>query len=501
MSDLKKRIGIYLYPAFKLYNRIKIPLIKYPQSEGIYNSIHVDTMMAYNKTRLWGAKKIFCYNPFVNLFFNTSGNAIACCRSHENILGSYPENSIKEIWTGEKIQSLRNRMLHNDLSMGCAYCALQLDSKRYLNLPSAHAEEFANSKNFKYPRIIELELSNSCNLECVMCSGRVSSAIRQNREYKKPIHMPYDHNFTEQLKEFLPHLKQAHFFGGEPFLIPLYYKIWDDIININPKIELFTVTNGTILNDRIRNIIRKTNFNIVVSLDSLNKERAEFIRKGSNFDAVMTNIKEFINLSKKNICISHTPMTINWFETPDIIKYCNSVIANVNLSYVTNPPKFALWSLMPEKLDEIYKFYNNVKWDGYNTKFIIQYNIRVFEELKNQILFFKNRNTQILNSFTDIDKEWKDELSKVLHFLLEIKTNASEEPHALENFINYFVGLTSKITPSPWSLNNIKKITASLDDKNIVNSKDFKSYLNKPELLQDFFDSYSQSDFFAEYYG
>lgn len=398
MNDIRKKIGIAIYPAWRVFNSIKSNFLNYPKSGNNYNSISSKIMIEFNKYRFYGSKKLFCYNPFVNLFFNTYGNGIACCRSHKNVLGSYPQQTIKEIWFGEKAEKLRNHMLHNDLSMGCDYCKFQIDSKRFHGLPSMQSEQYSTTKIGNFPRIIEFELSNRCNLECIMCSGRVSSSIRQNRENLEPLPFPYDDNFVEQLKEFIPHLKQAYFFGGEPFLIEIYYKIWYEIIKINPKIELYAVTNGTIMNDRIISILKKTNFRITVSLDSLLKSKAEQIRVGCDFDVVLENIFKFTEYSGNRVSISHTPMTINCFETPDIIKFCNKNNFRINLSYVEYPANLALWGLMPDELDEIYSFYNGVEWDKRDENFISKYNIQVFNEWKEQIRFFRDKNKDILGS-------------------------------------------------------------------------------------------------------
>jgi hypothetical protein len=186
-------------------------LQRYPKSGNGFEAVSRETMSQYNSLRYHGAKKLFCYNPYVNIFFNVSGDAIACCRSHENILGTYPPQSIKEIWFGEKYEKMREHMLHNDLNMGCDYCKLQLESNRFHSMPSMIQDEFATSEKGIYPKTIELELSNKCNLECVMCSGRVSSSIRKNRENLPPLEIKYDDDFFQQLKEFIPHAENISF--------------------------------------------------------------------------------------------------------------------------------------------------------------------------------------------------------------------------------------------------------------------------------------------------
>jgi len=500
MGILRNKIGVILYPFYKRYNSIKSELITYPVSTAEYSSIAAEKMKEYNKVRFHGAKKLFCYNPFVNLFFDTSGNAIACCRSHQNVLGTYPQQSVREIWFGKNAEKMRLHMLHNDLSMGCDYCKLQIESNRFHSLPSMHPEEFATSKKGGFPKIMEFELSNNCNLQCVMCSGRVSSAIRQNREQKEPLPMPYDDGFVEQLIEFIPHLEHAYFFGGEPFLVPIYYKIWDQIIRINPKIKLYAVTNGTVMNEKIKKIIQSTRFNIIVSLDSLVKEKAESIRAGCNFDEVMKNIQVFNNLTNRKISISHTPMTVNWNETPDIINFCNKINAIINLSYVEGPAKFALWSLMPDKLNEIFDFYNKVVWKENHKSFKAKYNIKVFNEWKHQVLFFKNRNQEILNSFPDLSNDWKTETEKIHQFFRNLKNSRIFDQQKLGKFMAVFETILSETAQTPWYLKSLKNITQSLSDPDIVNTPEFENYLDNPELLSQFFNESQQAEFFKDYY-
>lgn len=500
MDNLKRNIGTFLYPAFRKWNTIKSEFISYPHSTGPFTAIPEEKMRAYNKVRFHGAKKLFCYNPFVNLFFDTYGNAVACCRSHQNVLGSYPRQSIKEIWFGEKAEKMREHLRHNDLNMGCEYCQLQIKSNRFQGLPSMAIDKMASTKTGIFPRVIEFELSNRCNLQCEMCSGRVSSSIRKNRESLDPLPMPYDDDFVEQLKEFIPHLKQAYFYGGEPFLIPIYYKIWEQVMLLNPKVKLYAVTNGTIMNDSIRKIFRSLDFNVTVSLDSLDKTRAEKIRFGCNFNEVIKNIHEFNALTGRKISISHTPMTINWSETPDIIDFCNKINAIINLSYVEGPAKFALWSLMPDKLNEIFDFYNKVVWKENHNSFEAKYNINIFNEWKNQVLFFKNRNQEILNSFSNINAHWEAETGKIEQFFTSLKTIQTLDQNKLEKLVSVFRRILESTTHTPWYLKSLENITQSLSDVTIVSSPKFENYLNNPELLNHFFDETQQAEFFNGYY-
>jgi MoaA/NifB/PqqE/SkfB family radical SAM enzyme len=368
---------------YRQLNRIKILFLKYPTSQGAW-SLSEKQIKDFNKERYHGPKKLVCYNPFVNLYFNSRGQAVVCCRNQDTVLGNYPEQKIKEIWFGQNASDLREKLSSNDLSMGCQYCYHQIGTSRYHGLPSMHADRYATTKT-AYPKILELELSNKCNLQCIMCSGIVSSSIRKCRENLPELESKYDEQFVEQLKEFLPHAREIKFYGGEPFLIDLYYKIWDELLRIKSKAKLHVVTNGTVLNDKVRNYLKNLNFTITVSFDSMDKETFESIRVGADFDKVKANILEYNNLlGGRGLSLSLTPMQINCREVPVVIDFCNSLNATINLSFLENPRKFAIWIMSSYELKELENFYRSYEFkpaSSVNSK----YNFEVYSQFVSQI--------------------------------------------------------------------------------------------------------------------
>ncbi|MBU0764920.1 MAG: radical SAM protein, partial [Bacteroidetes bacterium] len=196
------------------------------------------------------------------------------------------------------------------------------------------------------------ELSNACNLECEMCSPVFSSKHNKQGRFRQV----YDNRFVDQLTEFIPNIVQARFFGGEPFLINIYFRIWEKIIELNPKCRITLQTNGTILNDKIKDLLNKGKFNIGISIDSLQKERYERIRKGADFEEVMKNIDYFTEYCHKKSSIlnfSVCPMTINWEEIPDLVDFCNDRKALIYFNTVFQPEYLSFLSLGSNDLDRI----------------------------------------------------------------------------------------------------------------------------------------------------
>ena len=364
---------------------------KIPNYSGEYNSIDPKIVKEYNKFRPSGYKKLICYVPFTNLSFTFDGRALACNYNFTAVLGKYPDNSIRDMWNSRQAKTFRDHMSCNDLSYGCDYCKNFLFSRKFSGLKPQVYDKYSNNRSLQYPRVLEFELSNLCNLECVMCNGGVSSAIRRNREKKEPLKNPYDSNFIFQLEEFIPHLKEAKFYGGEPFLIPAYFEIWDRIEKLNPGINIFTITNGTVLNDKIKKVLENNNFDLAISIDSIQKERFEKIRKNASFEEVMANLNyynDYCKKRKKVLSVSKTIMIENWEEIPSIVEFCNRIGAQVFFSYLERPKELSLKNLDAAELQEIYTTLNRNTFKG---KLPVQeYNIRCYFDIIKQIQYWIN---------------------------------------------------------------------------------------------------------------
>ena len=284
-----------------------------------YNIIH-----SFNKTRTLGAQRYLCYAPFTMMYFAFNGEVIACCHNRKHILGKYPGQNIKEIWEGTEFNKLREYIRNDDLSFGCDVCKYALLAE---NFDGAKNGLYDRYRVKKYPQIMEFELDNRCNLSCIICNDLFSSSIEKEMHGNKT-ESPYDENFVKQIIPYLTHLKQAKFYGGEPFLINIYYDIWEKMLEINPKIEIVIQTNGTILNDRIKKLMERGRFHINISIDSLNKENFEKIRKNADYKQTMNNVawfKEFSEHSHTHIGIIPTPNRLNWPDLPELVNWAGSI--------------------------------------------------------------------------------------------------------------------------------------------------------------------------------
>ena len=350
----------------------------------------------FNRFRPSGPKQIFCYLPYNSLTFSFGGQVFVCSYNRDVLLGKYPQNTIDEIWNGTEAKKLREYMFYNDLDYGCRHCKYFFDKGKFTNLRPLVFDKYYKNMKAEFPQVFEFELSNECNLECQMCHGEVSSSIRKNRDKLPPLPMYYDNAFVLQLEKYIPHLKEAKFYGGEPFLIPVYYTIWEKIKELNPQLDLFVITNGTHWNSKIEKLVNELNFDVAISIDAFDKEKVERIRKNVVYEKLMDNIYRFsavCNRKGKHLSLSFTMQKDNWEQFPHIISLCNKVNAYIYVSYLERPRQFILTALPKEELKKIRAHMEMFSFPGLTQK--ERHNARCFEDFKHYLdVYIQNSDTK-----------------------------------------------------------------------------------------------------------
>jgi len=345
----------------------------------------------YNQIRLEKANNKFCHAPFHTLVFLTYGKIQACFYNKRESLGIYPNETIRDVWFGDKIKILRKNINKNNLQYGCDDCLRQIQQKNFYSV-GAWRYDYLCTEEKKYPTSFEFQISNNCNLQCIMCNGELSNQIRSEREGSTNYKTPYNDEFIEQLREFIPHLKQASFTGGETFLIPIYYKIWDLMAELNPNIEIYISTNGTILTEKVKSYLKKLRFNFSISIDAVDEKIYSEIRQGANLKQTLENFSYCIEYSKSintSVNVKVCPLRNNIYHIPELINYFNRFDVPVILNNVYFPPYCTIWNLPSDKLDKIQNYLES------------KIEIGKSEEQKNNWNRYKNLINQISN--------WKEE--------------------------------------------------------------------------------------------
>lgn len=324
----------------------------YPKGNSIFKKMSInivdkfmnssDTISKFNKTRNKLYRNSLCHAPLNSIIFEPLGYVKNCCSSHEPI-GMYPDSKVINIINGETNAKIKNSLDKFVFPANCKDCDAMLKIGSFKNTMISFYDnsDFINSQGISD---IAFSLENTCNLKCIMCNSYKSS--------KHSLHNStigyYGIDFLKEIEPFLLNLRSANFSGGEPFLIEMNYKIWEFLIEHNPKCSINITTNGTVLNDKIKNMMSKGNFHFNVSIDAMDSKLYESIRIGANHENMQNNLNYFIQYSKDrdySLNLSICPMQINIEELPKIGKYANDNNLGFFFNPVIAPYELALWSL------------------------------------------------------------------------------------------------------------------------------------------------------------
>jgi MoaA/NifB/PqqE/SkfB family radical SAM enzyme len=312
----------------------------------------------YEKTRNFSDKAVraLCYAPHTNLYFDNFGSVRVCCYNVKYPAGNILHNSLDEIWQSAQIKILRDALKDYQFGPGCEFCEFRT-AETFANVSMRRFDEFSVSAEYpQWPQQMEFSISNVCNLECVMCRGLWSSAIRARREKLPPLPRLYGDAFFDSLWKYLPHLKRLRFLGGEPFLISEYYKLWDRMMAEGLPIPCHITTNGTQYDARIEQVMEKVPMSFAVSLDAATKETYESIRVNANYEEVMKNaarFRDYARARKTSFTLTYCLMRQNWHEFGDFCLLADSWDCPMWINTVVQPPEFGIYSLPVDELRKI----------------------------------------------------------------------------------------------------------------------------------------------------
>ncbi|WP_026374730.1 radical SAM protein [Aestuariibacter salexigens] len=164
-----------------------------------------------------------------------------------------------------------------------------------------------------YPKLLHVEMTTSCNLRCQMCS-----IVRPGRT-RKIQHL--DMEVMRRLEDILPFVTDTKMHGGgEPFLNPHIEKIIRTFQKYDVKLN--TVTNATLINEKLAKLIGLNFSTLTVSMDGASKEVFEYVRKRADYGKVIKAL-ELLNKYRHEdfkLIIGFVIMRCNAHELPDLVR-------------------------------------------------------------------------------------------------------------------------------------------------------------------------------------
>jgi molybdenum cofactor biosynthesis enzyme MoaA len=390
-----------------------------------------------------------CVYPWINLHTNTDGRCKLCCHIYSedyiNINGKAAvlgKDNWEEIWNGEHMQEVRNRMIAGSPLKECNRCyeheqkGLE-SSRQWANKTYA----MPSSTDVYNPTHLELRLGNHCNLKCNSCWSVSSDTIYKerkkimaneqvpdwlanqwNHEIRSVENFDWQWFETDEFRRFVdsvaPTLKRLYLTGGEPTLIDANLYIINKLVEVgNKDCYVSWTTNMTTWPLEFYNKLEFFNESeIQMSIDGYGI-RNSYIRYPTDWKKVEQNFSLAQQLpANVHLKIYFVYQAWNVFDVGDLIGWLESKQGDRRVDFVP------IFLEHPEQI-------HSCVWPDH-------VKLRVLEKLHNlTTLRHQDAVSRIINYTVNTDKYNKSNIDKMKQF---ISINDKYRKYKFENIFPEF---------------------------------------------------------------
>ena len=238
----------------------------------------------------------FCPYLFLHYHLDTDKATKVCCHATSSINGNQLD------FNDPLYNDLRKKTLEYEKLSFCSRCYEAEDNgftslrQRCIDdIVSLGKTDFLIDQVNKFqtgltidPVWYDLRISNNCNLSCIMCGPQYSSTWAKETG-EENAYLLYEPDIT-----ISPSTYKIQLAGGEPFMIKKFAHMLSKINNTD--CEIVVNTNATIVTKPLLDQLKRfKHVYIVVSVDGYDKLNNQ-IRRGSDWNLVVKNIKMFMEL-------------------------------------------------------------------------------------------------------------------------------------------------------------------------------------------------------------
>lgn len=356
--------------------------------------------------------KTYCQFADTGLFFSHRGPGFCCDPAKK-----YPGLDAQEWWNSEYRKQALKKMKNGEKVDDCTGCYKLEEKNELSNRIMFNKKQSFMSSQKALPRQIDLDLSNFCNLKCIMCSAERSSQWAKekgiNLEKNGVNSMAYDQ--IDKICALSHDLEYLQIQGGEPSIMPEYDYYFEYLHrhDLMKNIEVSTITNLTNLNNKFFKLLEHfKRSNVLVSIDSHGTAN-DYIRYPSSFSQIEKNLI-MMSKSKAVISLQIALETISMFNfdsflywmarMTDIYKQ-NGKTLKIFCQKVYDPHELCIYNA-PTKLKEKFiadtvHFFSSTKTLNHNHKFKIE----MFKMQKSLLEVKKDPHVDVIKFIENIDKK------------------------------------------------------------------------------------------------
>lgn len=413
-------------------------------------------------------KDNFCSSPWFHVRINPAGYYVECRWFASTAVTDYHiENmSISEYMNSQTMRQLRMDLLNGHRISDCELCyeqdefnkvsgrqkqllksAIKLEYFDKSLASSPHYSLFEHSYNNQghtnyLPVDLQIDLGNTCNSACIMCSPSYSTKLATDYIKFNPVapdlfpKFPSFKNwpdnptlvdkFVNELGE-IPNIKYIHFLGGETLYLKSFYNICNRLIEngLSKEITIGTTTNCTVYNSELENIIK--NFKSVhlgLSVETLTTLN-DYIRWPSKIAEVTDHLLNFKRLRDENpdihLTLRITPTVFSIFHIDSIFEFMLENSISAESCNLLDKPTWMRINILPKDLSVIILKKIQTIIDRYNL-------------VPNNTMIINRRQHSLVNPvIVDIIFEYKKVLEEYVY-----PDNVEEERINLVRFIKIF---------------------------------------------------------------
>lgn len=248
-----------------------------------------------------------------SIWINHACGDVRMCGWTQYVIGNLLENSIEELWHGEKAEKFRKSLQDGSYQ----FCKSEMCPYLANHTLDTILTEY---KVPNYPRYCSLSYEEQCNYVCKFCRDKKYVSTQGEREQYKKI--------EKEVKKFIGELDTLSTNGvGEVFCSPSILNILGNV-KLKESAKVQVESNGSLFNEKnwqkIDNI-GKYNLEVIITVHSFDEDAYQFL-SGTTLpvDNVLQNLRFIKSLREKNIVNRFEIATVvcerNFRHMPDFVK-------------------------------------------------------------------------------------------------------------------------------------------------------------------------------------
>ncbi len=237
------------------------------------------------------------------------------------VIGNLLENTLEEIWRGEKAEEIRKAFIKGEL-LGCSeqYCPDCINKSTTLEIDKKELQKLYEEMP-DLPTHLSLAYDERCNHACPSCRHDFFHADEVYRSNLKTI--------TKNIEPYLSKVKHIATNGiGDLFVSQELLDMISKFQPEDPEFSMFIETNGVLFKDNWEKLKHLSDYKLTVSItpNSFDRETYRYLAGRDNLEKFEESMA-FITKLKHSGAVDHIRMIMviqdsNFRQIPEFVKRC-----------------------------------------------------------------------------------------------------------------------------------------------------------------------------------